>query len=133
MSETFGDAFYFFALVNPRDVCHARAVDFAREFRGVVVTTRWVIAEVCDGLATATNRRLALALVRQVTTSNRFRLVHDSDRIFAQGFELFAKRDDKDWSLTDCISFAVMREGRLTDALTGDRHFEQAGFRALLT
>jgi hypothetical protein len=47
------------------------------------------------------------------------------------GFELFASRADKSWSLTDCISFAVMTERGLSDALTADRHFEQAGFRAV--
>jgi uncharacterized protein len=46
--------------------------------------------------------------------------------------ELFGDRPDKDWSLTDCISFIVMEERRITEALTGDHHFEQAGFRALL-
>jgi predicted nucleic acid-binding protein len=44
---------------------------------------------------------------------------------------LFAARPDKDWSLVDCISFVVMKQRRLKDALTTDRHFEQAGFRAL--
>jgi predicted nucleic acid-binding protein len=52
--------------------------------------------------------------------------------LFDQGFELYARRLDKDWSLTDCISFVVMREHGLTHALTGDHHFEQAGFRILL-
>jgi hypothetical protein len=51
---------------------------------------------------------------------------------FDAGMELYADRPDKDWSLTDCISFVVMQERGITDALTGDRHFEQAGFRALL-
>lgn len=40
-------------------------------------------------------------------------------------------RADKAWSLTDCISFSVMTERRLSDALTADHHFEQAGFRAV--
>lgn len=51
---------------------------------------------------------------------------------FDAGVELYRARPDKDWSLTDCISFVVMRERGITEALTGDRHFEQAGFKALL-
>jgi predicted nucleic acid-binding protein len=49
-----------------------------------------------------------------------------------RGIELFSHRADKAWSLTDCTSFAVMQEEELTDALTTDHHFEQAGFTALL-
>lgn len=52
--------------------------------------------------------------------------------LFDAGLELYASRSDKEWSLTDCISFVVMRERGITDALTGDHHFEQAGFVALL-
>jgi hypothetical protein len=37
-------------------------------------------------------------------------------------------RPDKEWSLTDCISFVAMNERNITDALTSDHHFEQAGF-----
>jgi len=46
--------------------------------------------------------------------------------------DLFAQRQDKDWSLTDCLSFVVMQDEGITQALTGDKHFEQAGFTALL-
>lgn len=55
-----------------------------------------------------------------------------SRSLFDRGIELYNARDDKDWSLTDCISFVVMEEHGIKEALTGDRHFEQAGFRALL-
>jgi uncharacterized protein len=56
----------------------------------------------------------------------------DSDALFEHGCELFGNRPDKDWSLTDCISFAAMSRLGLVDALTGDKHFEQAGFQILL-
>lgn len=52
---------------------------------------------------------------------------------FDKGVALYAERPDTGWSLTDCISFTVMREMDITEALTGDRHFDQAGFRALLS
>ena len=50
---------------------------------------------------------------------------------FARGKELYGDRPDKSWSLTDCISFVVMTERGISDALTGDHHFVQARFRAL--
>jgi uncharacterized protein len=45
---------------------------------------------------------------------------------------LFKQRKDKEWGLVDCISFIVMQNREITDALTADIHFQQAGFRALL-
>jgi len=56
-----------------------------------------------------------------------------SPELFDRGCELYTSRSDKEWSLTDCISFVVMKERGLTDALTPDRHFEQAGFKILLS
>jgi len=52
--------------------------------------------------------------------------------VFHAGLDLYASRPDKEWSLTDCISFAVMQDLGLNDALTGDHHFTQAGFTILL-
>jgi hypothetical protein len=59
-------------------------------------------------------------------------IVPAEQRLFDKGIELYARRRDKAWSLTDCISFVAMKEMRLREALTGDHHFEPAGFRALL-
>jgi predicted nucleic acid-binding protein len=55
-----------------------------------------------------------------------------SDALFSAGLELYRRRADKSWSLTDCMSFVVMWREGITEALTGDHHFEQAGFVALL-
>ena len=60
------------------------------------------------------------------------RILPADSRTFDCGLEFYEKRPDKTWSLTDCISFVVMSEEGRTEALTGDRHFEQAGFTALL-
>ena len=132
MKRVFADAYYFLALVNPRDTGHRAALEFARQWRGEVVTTRWVLAEVADGLASPLNRRLGMMLVEQVSREPRFYLMENSDALFARGFELYRQRPDKEWSLTDCISFVVMADEGLTEALTSDHHFEQAGFTALL-
>lgn len=59
-------------------------------------------------------------------------LVPLSDELWRRATELFGKRLDKEWSLTDCISFVVMQDEGILEALTGDHHFEQAGFSVLL-
>jgi hypothetical protein len=63
---------------------------------------------------------------------NRNVTIIPADRaMLDRGLRLYSQRPDKDWSLTDCVSFVAMQDARVTDALTGDHHFEQAGFRAL--
>ena len=60
-----------------------------------------------------------------------FEVVGLDPKVQQAGFDLYESRLDKDWSLTDCVSFAVMTQRGLTEALTADHHFEQAGFRAM--
>ena len=78
------------------------------------------------------NRGKAHILIRHVLNSPDFEVVSARPDLFDRGLQLHSRRSDKAWSLTDCISFIVMTERGLTEALTGDHHFVQAGFRALL-
>ena len=73
-----------------------------------------------------------MSLLEGLRASRRVEIVPLSQELLQRGLALFAKRDDKDWSLTDCISFVVMQDWDIHAALTGDRHFQQAGFNALL-
>jgi len=70
--------------------------------------------------------------IRRLQESEQTRIIPLSDALQSRGLDLFGERPDKVWSLTDCISLVVMADEGLTEALTGDRHFEQAGYRALL-
>lgn len=128
----FADAFFYVALINGRDTYHARAMDYARTYQGGVVTTEWVLAEVADALATSSARMRVRAAFEQLRADSDTRIVAASSELFARGLALYADRSDKAWSLTDCISFVVMQEQGIAEALTGDRHFTQAGFTALL-
>jgi predicted nucleic acid-binding protein len=132
MKRAFGDAHYFLALLSPRDQDHARVKEFAAHWRGEIVTTRWVLAEIADGLAAPPLRAGAIAFFQRLERNPFLRIVPASDEQFARGFARYQQRPDKTWSLTDCISFVVMQDEGLTDALTRDHHFEQAGFTALL-
>lgn len=97
-----------------------------------MVTTAWVLTEVGDALSAPENRPAFLELLGLLQDSPDARILGPTDELFKRGIKLFRQRMDKEWSLTDCISFVVMNDERVTDALTGDRHFEQAGFCALL-
>jgi len=91
-----------------------------------------VLVELGNYLAEGKNRRLFIPLVQHFSADRRSRIMAPSFRLFDQGMELYGKRMDNGWSFTDCISFIAMKQEGLIDALTGDHHFEQAGFKALL-
>ena len=128
----FADSLFFFALLNERDACHQRATEVSQEFGAVIVTTRWVLAEVADALCAPAWRGRAGAFIEFVLTAQGFLVQGSSDELFDRGMDLYRSRHDKEWSLTDCVSFVVMADEGIAEALTGDRHFEQAGFKALL-
>ncbi len=132
MRRQFVDSFYFIALLNPNDPAHAWAAEVAAEFDGAFVTTAAVLTEVADGLARRTRRHLFVELCEEVAANENIQVVATTRELWNAACTLYRARPDKDWSLTDCISFVVMDREGLTDALTGDRHFEQAGFVPLL-
>ena len=130
--RVFADTFYFFALLNPNDQAHRTAVSYSETFAGELVTTRLVLVEFADGFSSTQNRLLASNLIRSIQIDPEFTIVPLSDGLFERGLDLFTNRADKNWSLTDCLSFCVMEELGITQALTGDRPFAQAGFVPLL-
>ena len=98
-----------------------------------ILTTEWALVEVADALAGSVNRLAVAAFIRNLSTDPNVTIVRASSDWFERGLQIAnEQRPDKDWPLTDCISFAIMTEEKLTDALTGDHHFVQAGFKALL-
>ncbi len=127
MNELFADAYFFIALLNPRDQHHTKVHGGFRANYRHLVTTSWVLVEVVDALCTPSTRvAVHWFLVSALKDSTLW--VAREPIWLDRGLDLFGSRPDKEWSLTDCISFAVMTERGLTHALTGDRHFAQAGF-----
>ena len=131
----FLDSSYVIALAQTTDEHHPRAMNLAVsvEHRKIeLVTTRAVLLEVGSALAKLRVRRDAIRLIDALQKSTWVETVPLTEEIIGQGWNLFRERKDKEWSWTDCISFVVMQRRGLTDALTSDQHFEQAGFKALL-
>ncbi len=132
MTPIFADTFYYLALLSKGDAAHERTVEVSRKLRCPIITTAWVLTEVADGLATTSRRTLLPELLRQLRSDPHVVVLEMSRELFDRGVELYSARSDKEWSLTDCISFVVMNDHKLTEALTADHHFEQASFRILL-
>jgi predicted nucleic acid-binding protein len=133
--QVFLDTAFVYALINTRDEWHHRAVEWqarlATEQRPLL-TTDFILMEIGDGLAAIRFRTQAAQIVATLRSSVLVEVVPASARLVEEAFFLYSRRTDKDWGMTDCSSFAVMRERGISEVLTTDRHFEQAGFRPLL-
>jgi predicted nucleic acid-binding protein len=134
-TRLFLDTYYVQALLNPRDAHHEPAMSLLPQVKGAseVVVTEAVLTEVGNALSgTPRLRQLAAGFIRRCYTEPNMTVVPVDTSLLSRALELFGGRDDKEWGLTDCISFVVMRDRGVSDAVTGDRHFQQAGFRALM-
>lgn len=132
MNSIFVDTYYFLAILNPKDLGHARSREASKNRTGLLLTTQWVLAEVGDALSRPPDRPKFLALIDAIEHDPSFSVVSADDELFHQSIEFFRERPDKEWTFTDCTSFVVMRRLGIREALTADVHFEQAGFVALL-
>ncbi len=117
----FADTFALIAWLNPRDNAHALVTAYLDRFTGRLVTTEWVLMELADALSTPEARSTAVAFLQAVRADPLFDIVGYLSAVYQAGFDLFAARPDKAWSLTDCISFGVMREIRTRSCLRHSR------------
>lgn len=132
MTPIFADTSFYVALMNVHDVHHAQALEFLRAPTGKVITTDYVVVEVGNFMRRPPDRPYFLALIKDLADDENTTILDASRDLRDRGIDVYRQHSDKSWSLTDCISFVVMRDLGMQDALTADRHFEQAGFRALL-
>jgi len=136
--EVFLDSASLIALVHGKDKYHHNALETTRllsEQHRQLVTTDLVLVETANFLKRRHLHHLAVAALERalrLRDSGALIPIFVDEHLFSRGWQLMANRPDKDWELTDCISFVVMQDRGITTAFTTDRHFEQAGFRALL-
>lgn len=129
---TFIDTNFITALVNERDELHAKALELSELFEGQkFLLTDAVLLESGNALAKR-YRTEVIDIIDQFQNSADVEIIRLDPEIFEAGFNLFKQHKDKTWGLVDCISFVVMNERGVTEALTYDQHFVQAGFRALM-
>ena len=132
MRALFADTFYFLALLDTREEFHAQANLASRDPQFWLVTTEWVLAEFGNAYCHPKDRADFVTLYRALVQHTRVKIIPSDSHLFRRGVDFYEQRPDKEWSLVDCLSFVVMRDEGLTEVLTGDKHFEQAGFTVLL-
>lgn len=129
----FLDTVFIQAILNPRDQYHTAAMQLLPRVKNAqeVWITEAIFMEVGNALSTYDRRKVS-AFIRQCYQTDNISIVNITPQLFQEGLNLYESRQDKTWGLVDCISFIVMKQHNLMDAVTSDIHFIQAGFQALL-
>lgn len=127
------DTVFILGLLNRRDQYHTRSLALLPRVRTAaeVWVTEAVLTEVGNALS-AINRMAAVQFIQQCYRTANMQVVTIDTLLLTRALQLYEARPDQTWGLTDCISFVVMQEHNLTDAVTADEHFLQAGYRALM-
>lgn len=128
----FLDTWFILALLNARDADHGEAQRLLPRIRAAaaLVTTDAILLEACNGLAKY-NRAGAAQFARTCYTDAKFDVIPVDRRLISAALSQYEGVSDKDWGLTDCLSFVVMREREIQLVATRDHHFRQAGFVTL--
>ena len=132
MADAFVDTSFVVALVNRKDQNHSLALDLAERFAGPgLVTTDAILLEIGNALS-RNFKRASVEIIEDFLASDDVKVIHLDPPLFRKAFDLYKSHTDKLWGLIDCVSFVVMKELAITDALSADKHFEQAGFNILI-
>jgi hypothetical protein len=131
-TPTFIDTGYVLALVNTHDAFYQQALEAMQQVMPPFLTTEAVLTEIGNTLSRQRWRSLAVSVLQRLRSDPDLEIVPVSAALFDQAVQLYSTRPDKEWGLTDCISFVVMQERGVPQVLTTDHHFVQAGFHNLL-
>lgn len=131
-NKIFVDTLFIIALINKRDQYHQKALQLAKQFENYpLITTDAILLEVGNALSN-NYKNEAVELIENFLASDDVEVVRLTPKLFDEALSLYKKHQDKSWGLVDCVSFVVMKENKVNQALTFDKHFIQAGFQALM-
>jgi uncharacterized protein len=135
MNTIFADTGYWIALLDPQDTLHQKAINQSiAHAQAQIYTSEMVFTEVLNHFAKRSTplRQAAAALIQTAQQNPAVKILPQTPELFQQALTLYIQRPDQAWSHTDCASFCIMKQQNILEALAYDKHFEQAGFTALL-
>ncbi len=133
--KIFLDTAFAIALALETDAFHEEALVLADEIetREIhLITTRAIMLEIGNALSRSDYRKTAIEILESLELDKKVTIVPLTEELYKAAYKLYSSRADKEWGMTDCLSFTVMQQFNLTDSLTTDRHFRQAGFNPLM-
>ncbi|MBH8575557.1 type II toxin-antitoxin system VapC family toxin [Nostocaceae cyanobacterium CENA369] len=136
MKKVFADTGYWIALLNSGDELHLKARRVTASLMPFlqIVTSEMVFTELLNAFSKQGRlfRQAAVDVINQSLNNPNIEVVPQTSNLFISALELYNQRLDQSWSHTDCASFKIMQQQNILEALAYDKHFEQAGFVALL-
>lgn len=135
MKKVFVDTSGWLAVLLSSDFHHQRAIEYYRKMLASghdLVTHDGILLELGNALSGLQTRNIVLNLIQKIFSSQKIELIPLTSELLDSGWKLYSERPDKEWGIVDCISFELMKRLNISEALTADRHFEQAGFTKLL-
>ncbi len=132
--EVLFDTSGFFALLDQQDAHHNSAKEWLRAEQNSVgpVTTEWIVGETCTLLVARKRPHLVTRFLDQLEQSRALLLVNPDDTLLKSAKALIRQQAERGYSFVDCLSFCLMKERQIQQALTTDEHFQSAGYTALL-
>lgn len=132
MKDTvFVDAFAWIASINKNDNYHEISLSILENLikeKTKLITTNYVLIETINALSNTGFRKSVIEFINKIENSQSVSIVKITDEIYNNAWNIYKKRLDKDWRITDCTSFEVMHRFKINKAFTNDNHFEQAGY-----
>ncbi len=136
MEKVFMDTAAWIALLDKSDQLSTQALGIMTELacnKSQLFTTEFVLLEVANRLSSVSMRQNSVKFIERIASAKYQTVIPTSRNAYLRGLDLYRRRPDKEWGLTDCISMTVMQDEGITIAFTSDQHFRQAGFQTLLT
>lgn len=131
-NKIFVDTWFIVALINKRDQYHQKAVELAQYLEHHhLITTDAILLEFGNALS-SNYKSEAIQLIETFLTSDDVEVIHLTPDLFREALNFYKQHQDKSYGLVDCVSFVVMKQHHVNQALTFDKHFVQAGFQALM-
>src|SRR5438045_584049 len=123
-SEVLFDTSGFFALMDVRDPAHSRATKWIGEHRTRIrpVTTEWIIGETCTLLVARKRPHIVARFLDYLERSATLVSINPDEMLLAAAKDFIRRQAEQGYSFVDCLSFCLMKEREVTDALTTDEH-----------